>query len=80
MSTVLAYLDAGSGSMILQLLLGGVAAIGVALKMYWNRLLRFLRIKKDDPAETTPAPATEADQQHVAVATEAQKVESPSRS
>ena len=78
MSTVLAYLDAGSGSMILQLLLGGVAAIGVALKMYWNRLLRFLRIKKDDPAETAPAPAAEGDQP-VAVATDAQKVESPSR-
>ena len=78
MSTVLAYLDAGSGSMILQLLLGGVAAIGVALKMYWNRLLRFLRIKKDDPAETAPATATEADQR-VAVATETQKVESPSQ-
>jgi hypothetical protein len=77
LSTVLAYLDAGSGSMILQLLLGGVAAIGVALKMYWNRLLRFLRIKKDDPAETAPAPTAEGE--HVAVATDAQKVESPSR-
>ena len=45
---VLAYLDPGSGSMILQILLGGVAAIAVTAKLYWHRLLKFLRIKKDD--------------------------------
>ena len=33
-----AYLDPGSGSMLLQLLLGGVAAIGVIARLYWNRL------------------------------------------
>jgi hypothetical protein len=54
MTTVLAYLDPGSGSMILQILAGGVAAVAVTAKLYWNRLLRFLRIKKDEP-ETTPA-------------------------
>jgi len=45
---VLAYLDPGSGSMILQLLVGGVAAMGVALKLYWQRMLSFLRIRRDD--------------------------------
>jgi len=45
---VLAYLDPGSGSMILQILLGGVAAIAVTARLYWNRVLKFLRIKKDD--------------------------------
>jgi hypothetical protein len=77
LSTVLAYLDAGSGSMILQLLLGGVAAIGVALKMYWNRFLKLLRIKKDDPADETPVTAVEADS---AQALEGQQVETSSRS
>jgi len=50
---LLAYLDPGSGSMILQILAGGVAAIAVTAKLYWTRLLKFLRIKKDDdtPAE-----------------------------
>jgi hypothetical protein len=36
---VLAYLDPGSGSMLVQLLLGGVAAAGVILKLTWHRLL-----------------------------------------
>ncbi len=46
---MLAYLDPGSGSMLLQLLIGGIAAIGVAAKFYWRRLLRLLRIRKDEP-------------------------------
>ena len=54
MSTVLAYLDPGSGSMILQIIAGGLAAVAVTAKLYWNRILRFLRIRKDEP-ETTPA-------------------------
>jgi hypothetical protein len=79
LSSVLAYLDAGSGSMILQLLLGGVAAIGVALKMYWNRFLRLLRIKKDAPADETPVTAVEADSVP-AHGPEGQQVETSSRS
>jgi hypothetical protein len=46
---LIAYLDAGTGSMLLQLLVGGIAAIGVAAKFYWRRILRILRIRKDDP-------------------------------
>jgi hypothetical protein len=55
METVLAYLDPGSGSMIVQLIVGGLAAAGVAAKLYWNKLMRLLRIKKADPAEPAPA-------------------------
>ena len=47
--TVFAYLDPGSGSMLVQLLVGGVAAAAVALKLYWYKLLRLLRIRKDEP-------------------------------
>ena len=46
---VLAYLDPGMGSMLVQLLVGGVAAAAVAVKLYWYRLLRLLRIRKDEP-------------------------------
>ena len=45
---ILAYLDPGSGSMILQILAGGVAAVAVTARLYWNRILKFLRIRKDD--------------------------------
>lgn len=55
--SVLGYIDPGSGGLILQLLLGGFAAAGVALRLWWSRVLRFLRIRKDDPE---PAPAAAA--------------------
>jgi len=45
---VIAYLDPGSGSMILQILAGGLAAVAVTARLYWNRILKFLRIRKDD--------------------------------
>ena len=32
----LGYIDAASGSMLLQLIVGGVAAMGLALKMWWR--------------------------------------------
>jgi hypothetical protein len=42
----IAYLDASSGSMIIQLLLGGAAAMAVGAKFYWKRFLSFLGIRK----------------------------------
>jgi hypothetical protein len=46
---VFAYLDPGTGSMLVQLLVGGLAAAGVAAKLYWRRLMSFLRIRKEKP-------------------------------
>jgi hypothetical protein len=54
MTTVLAYLDPGSGSMILQIIAGGLAAVAVTAKLYWGRLLKFLRIRKDEPEASEP--------------------------
>ncbi|HEY7460982.1 MAG TPA: hypothetical protein VIC59_03795 [Gemmatimonadota bacterium] len=34
-----AYLDPGSGSMLLQALLGGIAGVTVLVKLYWRRLV-----------------------------------------
>jgi hypothetical protein len=46
---MLAYLDPGTGSMLVQLVVGGIAAATVTAKFYWRRLLRLLRIRKADP-------------------------------
>jgi hypothetical protein len=35
--------------MIVQLLVGGVAAVGVSLRLFWRRILSFLRIRRDEP-------------------------------
>jgi hypothetical protein len=53
MSTVLPYIDPGSGSLILQALAGGAAAVAVLAKVYWRRLRRFLRIGKPED-ESSP--------------------------
>ena len=50
---VLAYLDPGSGSVLLQALLGGVAAVAITGKLWWHRLLTLLRIRKPDAEEST---------------------------
>ncbi len=36
-----AYLDPGTGSMLLQLLLGGVAGVLVVGKLYWHQVTAF---------------------------------------
>ena len=36
-----AYLDPGTGSVILQVLLGGLAGLAVAIKLFWHRLVMF---------------------------------------
>ena len=41
-----AYLDPGSGSMILQLLLGGVAGAVMVVKLYWHSFLKIFKNKK----------------------------------
>jgi len=56
MSTVLAYLDLGTGSQIVAMLAGGFAAVVVTLKMYWNKVLVFLRIKKPEDVEGPQTP------------------------
>jgi hypothetical protein len=40
--------------MLVQLLVGGVAAAGVAAKFYWRRLLALFRFRKREP-ELRPA-------------------------
>jgi hypothetical protein len=46
-----AYLDPGSGSMLVQLLLGGIAGAAVIVKLGWQRLRSMLGMKE---RETKP--------------------------
>ena len=48
-----AYLDPGTSSMIVQIVLGGVAGLVVLAKLYWRRLLVLLRLRAPD-AESEP--------------------------
>ncbi|HWC25957.1 MAG TPA: hypothetical protein VG474_05175 [Solirubrobacteraceae bacterium] len=50
MKAFLAYLDPGTGSLILQVILGGAAAVAVTAKLWWHRLLQLLHIRRRSPA------------------------------
>lgn len=42
-----AYIDPGAGSLILQLVLGGLAGLALTLKLYWRKLFGGLASRKD---------------------------------
>jgi hypothetical protein len=47
-----AYLDANTGSLILQLLLGGMAGIAVIGKLYWHRIATKLGLRKTENGDS----------------------------
>ena len=47
--TPLAYLDPGSGSLFLQLLLGGIAGVAVLGKLLWQRIIAAFGIRPGSP-------------------------------
>ena len=50
-SSAYAYIDPGSGSVIFQMLIGTLVGLGIALKIYWEKLkMKFstLSRKSDD--------------------------------
>ena len=46
-----AYLDPGTGSIILQALLGGLAGVLIAGKLYWSKIKSFFRPQAKRPAD-----------------------------
>lgn len=50
-----AYLDPGTGSMLLQVILGGIAAVGVALKLFWHKIRVAVGLSKKTPEEDETA-------------------------
>ncbi len=52
-----AYLDPGSGSLIIQIIIGGILAGLVAVRLYWSRIVGLVTGKKPAPTtddQTTP--------------------------
>ena len=49
-----AYIDPGTGSLIIQSVIGAIAAIGVTIKLYWHKLKIFFsgRSAPTEPALT----------------------------
>lgn len=44
-----AYIDAGSGSMVIQVIIGALVGVGITLKIYWYKFKeKILRINKKD--------------------------------
>jgi hypothetical protein len=43
---IFAYLDPGTGSLILQAVVGGIVAVIIAVKAYWNKLVSKLPVGK----------------------------------
>lgn len=54
-----AYIDPGSGSMIVQGILAALAALAVTAKLWWHRLLVLLRIRKRTVKPPSRRPAGE---------------------
>lgn len=42
-SPALAYIDPGAGSLILQAIVGAIAAGLVVVKLWWHRIIRFVK-------------------------------------
>ena len=53
-SPAYAYLDPGTGSMLLSAVIGVAAAVGLAVKMFWYRLVGLVRGKRTETVEGSP--------------------------
>jgi hypothetical protein len=51
-----AYLDPAAGSMILQILLGGIAGLAVFLKLFWRKIVAFFGRTGGKPAAGPDTP------------------------
>jgi hypothetical protein len=56
-SPAYAYLDPGTGSMLLSAVIGVAAAVSLAVRMFWYRLVGLVRGRRPGPIEGVPPPA-----------------------
>jgi len=60
-AVVVAYLDPGTGSMALQLLVGGLLGAGIAIKIFWGRIVGLFKRGDKDVEPATPADSPDKD-------------------
>jgi hypothetical protein len=54
-NSVVLYLDPGSGSMLVQVVVGGAAAVAVGGKLFFRRVMELLHLRKREPRPDEPA-------------------------
>jgi hypothetical protein len=54
--SILAYIDPGTGSIILQALVASLVGAAIAVKLFWYRILKFFGIKKSTNSELSEKP------------------------
>lgn len=61
MFSVIAYLDPGTGSIIVQSIIAGFVGLLVAIKLFWKRIIGFFRFRNPPApdANSTPKRDTE---------------------
>lgn len=57
--TAMAYLDAATGSMILQSVLGAIFAVGITIKLFWHRIKALFRRSNVSEPQQAAKPAPE---------------------
>jgi hypothetical protein len=57
--SILGYIDPGTGSIIIQAIVAAVVGIGIALRLFWHRILKFLGIRKTTKTDNTINQKTE---------------------
>lgn len=56
-----AYLDPGAGSMLLQVILGGIAGLAVGVRLFWHRILGFFSRQPPTPPAGASTPPESGD-------------------
>ncbi len=57
LGAVMAYLDPGTGSILIQLLIAGLLAVGVVLRVFWGRISKLFG--KSKPNTSNPEAGSE---------------------
>ena len=48
-----AYIDPGTGSIILQAIVAGIVGAVIAVKLFWHRIMVFLGLRENDKSDIT---------------------------